>query len=58
MKGGSPILILISSPRMRRREAHNVEEMFESGRLVSMDLVELNPALDKRNVQLVLGRFK
>ena len=31
MKGGSPMLILISSPRMRRREAHHVEEMFESG---------------------------
>ena len=32
------------------REIHYIcEEMFESGRLVSMDLVELNPALDKRN---------
>ena len=32
--------------------------MFESGRLVSMDLVELNPALDKRNVRRAAARFQ
>jgi arginase len=38
------------------REAHLVMEMAaESGRLVSLDLVEVNPTLDMRNTTAELG---
>ncbi len=38
------------------REAHVVMEMAaDSGRLVALDLVELNPTLDLRNATAVLG---
>jgi len=38
------------------REAHLLMEMIaDSGRLTSLDIVEVNPTLDVRNVTAVLG---